>query len=278
MTIDIDTFVDEIEDITNDSANDRTSAATIITYINLAQTDIVIRTRNLGVRPAYTRTLPIQLQAGPTQDITTCKYAGVVISDCIELLQIHRNIGRSWVTGTAYTVGEVVYADPADGIAFSTRYECMTAHTAGTFSTDLTAVYWRTSTDKSGPVVEQIHPANLDAVVANPNYTDGDTDSEIQYWMPDPMNMDKFNVYPPQPRAESTTTALQFVEATYAANPAASSSGGNLTIKDIYKQAIIDYVCYKIYDADDDVLEAGVTHRSQHCYKRYLDNEVFKLR
>jgi len=44
-----------------------------------------------------------------------------------------------WVTGTAYEVGNYVVNN-------SNRYVCLTAHTAGTFATDLTAAKWELST------------------------------------------------------------------------------------------------------------------------------------
>lgn len=40
-----------------------------------------------------------------------------------------------WVTGTTYAVGNVVYSGPS-------RYQCLVAHTAGTFATDLSAGKW----------------------------------------------------------------------------------------------------------------------------------------
>jgi hypothetical protein len=40
-----------------------------------------------------------------------------------------------WVTGTVYAVGQIVYNGPS-------RYQCLIAHTAGTFATDLAAGRW----------------------------------------------------------------------------------------------------------------------------------------
>ena len=281
MTTAVNDFVDLIEEITNDESNDRNTAVRIISYINAAQKDIVVRTRSLGLRPAYTRSLPVQLQAGPVQTVTSCKIYDTTfktIDDHIETIDIHRNLGRSWITGTAYLVGETVYADPADGGLFSVRYECMTAHTAGTFSTDLASVYWRTSTDLSGPLIEQMHGANLEHLTSDVYAVDDTTESEMSIWSPDPIDFNRFTVYPGQPRAESTTAAFQFVEMTYVAMPADCTVGGNLSLNALYEPAIIDYCCYRIYATDDDVLEGGTPHRSTQFYKLYIANSIFNLR
>ena len=183
MTIAVNDLVDDIEELSGDSDNDRTSAAQIIKYINLAQRDIVIRTRNLGLRPAYTRTLNIQLQAGATQNIDSCKYydgSFKTIDDCYDLLEIHRNMGKTWVTGTDYYIGDTVFANTS-----YTRYECLEAHTGGTFATDLAANKWVASTDLSGPHIEQIHPTNLEYYIPNWAHVDDPTNSEIYYWSPD---------------------------------------------------------------------------------------------
>lgn len=57
--------------------------------------------------------------------------------------------GAAWATLTAYAVGD-------ERINSATLYECLTAHTSGTFATDLAAVKWRVSPkmQRRGVVIE----------------------------------------------------------------------------------------------------------------------------
>ena len=58
-----------------------------------------------------------------------------------------------WVTGTAYTVGNVVTVS-------GTRYSCLINHTSGTFATDLAAGKWTLystpSSSTGGANMEQV--------------------------------------------------------------------------------------------------------------------------
>lgn len=47
----------------------------------------------------------------------------------------------AWVTSTAYAVGDVVMSEEA-GVTLGSCYRCLTAHTSGTFATDLAAANW----------------------------------------------------------------------------------------------------------------------------------------
>lgn len=92
--------IDQVEILLQDTANTRWTAAELLTYLNDAQRDIAIRTVALGISPAYTKTVPVRLKSGVLQTVP---------EDAIRLIDVKRNLGREWVTGTVYYVGDAVY-------------------------------------------------------------------------------------------------------------------------------------------------------------------------
>lgn len=76
-----------------------------------------------------------------------------------------------------------------------------------------------------------------------PTWMTTPTASTVKHWMDDPQP-DTFYVYP----AQSATPAT--VVLTYAAIPAAMTSGGNITIRDIYSENLVNYALYRAFSKD----------------------------
>jgi hypothetical protein len=61
------------------------------------------------------------------------------------------NFRQAWQTATAYAVADVVYVDLADSATNGGRtYYAITAHTSGTFDTDLASGYWSLVAERGG--------------------------------------------------------------------------------------------------------------------------------
>jgi hypothetical protein len=56
-----------------------------------------------------------------------------------------------------------------------------------------------------------------------------------------------FYVYPPQPAANPG-----YVEIIYSSAPSAASADGNISIDDVYANALLDYILYRAYSKDAD--------------------------
>lgn len=78
-----------------------------------------------------------------------------------------------------------------------------------------------------------------------PTWMTTPTASTVTHWMDDPQP-DTFYVYP----AQSNTPAT--VVMTYAAVPTTMAAGGNITIRDIYANCLLDYVLYRAYSKDSE--------------------------
>lgn len=73
-----------------------------------------------------------------------------------------------------------------------------------------------------------------------------------------PADPRQFYVYPPQPAA-----GQGHVEIVYAAAPAAATTGGAITIDDIYANVLLDYILFRAYSKDSEYA-ANSARASQH--------------
>jgi hypothetical protein len=89
------------------------------------------------------------------------------------LVALVRNFS-AWVTSTAYVVGDVV----ATGGAV---YKCLTAHTSGTFATDLAAVKWVLVTSTAAPEVADTDYLRLLVGTVTTGTAGGQLEVEIAY-------------------------------------------------------------------------------------------------
>ena len=121
----------------------------------------------------------------------------------------------AWVTSTVYAVGDLVYI-PSTSSAAAIAYECLTAHTSGTFATDLAAAKWEVSTWNNSSV---------------PQIYMEDTDEDI------------LELYPiPQASCIGTGYARVY----YSSIPtvmASDNSQPDLDTHHILDHAVVDYVC-----------------------------------
>lgn len=258
MTIAVNDLIDDVEELLNDTDNDRWSASELISYLNSGQRDIAVRTVALKIRPAYIKTTPVKLVAGPKQSAP---------SDAIEILDITRNMGREWVTGTSYAKDDAVYNS-------STRYICLEDHTAGTFATDLANNKWEASElVKNNDHIEQYQDEILDTYLGSWMNVDPDDDSLVLYWVPSNKDKKIFYVRPQQPN----TDHLQYVEMIYAAIPSTVSAGDNISLGDEYKEALMDYIQYRALSKDDDIVPEGGIPKASLIFQVYLNNPVFNI-
>jgi hypothetical protein len=244
-------IVDQAEIILHDTSNTRWSEAELLYYVNEGMREIVRIDAT-----AYVKESSVQLVAGPAQSAP---------SDANEIFDVTRNMGRTWVTATAYVVDDIVYNS-------STRYKCLVAHTSGTFATDLSSSYWETNTwDESGPNIEQIPKLNLDVYLGR-GWISDDPDDEalVTFWIPNEMNPLKYWVYPQQP-----STGMQYVEIKYSAFPDDIAIGAEITVGNRYESALLDYIVFRAYSKDIDTPENQ--NVASIYYNKFLNNPVFRL-
>lgn len=77
----------------------------------------------------------------------------------------------------------------------------------------------------------------------SPNWMTTPTANTVKHWMDDP-NPDVFYVYPAQGVTPATVTV------TYQAVPVVMTLGGNITIRDIYAENLVNYVLYRHFSKD----------------------------
>jgi hypothetical protein len=279
MSTSVYSLIDDIQVLLNDvpsvtgagNSGDRWSFTELLSYLNSSQRDIAVRAVSLGVTPVYSKTRSVRLGVGCKQSINSLYDTdnSTLISDIIRITDITRNMGEVWITGTDYKQGDAVY-DPNDG----NRYVAQVSHTSST-APNGDSTNWSTSEIMEGSVMpEQYQKHMLDMLLGNwMNAGDGSTPEEVVFWCPSHQDQETFYVYPQQPNSPR----LQFIELSYSAIPSEASGGGNITLKDIYKEAMMDYVLYKAFSKDDDVAENEGSSRASAYLQAYLMNPVFSL-
>lgn len=75
------------------------------------------------------------------------------------------------------------------------------------------------------------------------------TASTVKHWMPD-QQYDTFYVYP----AQNTSPAAVVV--TYKAMPTSLTAGGNIDIRDVYADNLVNYIVYRAFSKEDEVQAA----------------------
>lgn len=96
----------------------------------------------------------------------------------------------------------------------------------------------------SGGVITPCDRAALDRFL--PDWRTAPTASTVTHWMDD-VQPDTFYVYP----AQSVTPAT--VVLTYSAVPTTVAAGGNISIRDIYQDKLVNYILYRAYSKDAEV-------------------------
>ena len=265
-TVLVDDVVDEVSVLLSDTAHDRWTTAQLVTYLNSAQQDLATRTVATRVYPAYVVTEPVKLTSGAKQTLVNSTYRALMVMD------ITRNMGRLWVTGTEYEVDDAVYSVDTAGA----RYVCLVSHTAGATDPDSDSTNWVASPlIKEGLNIEQWNKDNLDEYHGGWINAEPEDEARVRFWIPIENDKKGFYVYPQQPNS----TALQYVEITYAALPAATGAYGSaakITLADEYKEAIMDYMLYKAFSRHNDHPESPLSKAGAY-FQVYLNNSVFSL-
>lgn len=104
-----------------------------------------------------------------------------------------------------------------------------------------------------GRVVTITGREELDA--ANPRWHATAPAVDVRHYMYDLEDPKHYMVYPPQP-----ASSQGYVELVYGAVPPAAVSGGNLTIGDEYKAAIVDYVLSRAFSKDSEYTAGSNKH------------------
>lgn len=99
--------------------------------------------------------------------------------------------------------------------------------------------------NNAGSAITPCDRASLDRF--QPSWMTTPTASTVTHWMDDPQP-DTFYVYP----AQSATPATVIV--THSAVPATMAAGGNITLRDIYADKLVNYALYRAFSKD---AEAG---------------------
>lgn len=94
----------------------------------------------------------------------------------------------------------------------------------------------------NGAVVTECDRKALDAFMSGWMSTAG---SWVRHWMPDPLNADRFYVYP----AQGASPASVVVH--YVAYPSAVGEGDNLDIRELYIERLLNYVLYRAFSKPD---------------------------
>lgn len=78
-----------------------------------------------------------------------------------------------------------------------------------------------------------------------PNWHSSTPSAVTKHYVYTPLDPKTYYVYPPQP-----ASGQGYVELVYVSAPTDATSGGNITIDDIYVTPLIDYILYRAYSKD----------------------------
>lgn len=93
----------------------------------------------------------------------------------------------------------------------------------------------------------------------SPGWMTSTASATVKHYMDDPQP-DTFYVYPPQPVSPGS------VVMTYGAVPATVAAGGNIDVRDIYADRLVNYLIYRAYSKDS---ESGDAARAAAAYQLF---------
>lgn len=94
-----------------------------------------------------------------------------------------------------------------------------------------------------GNAITKVDMKMLDASL--PGWHAASASATVKHWMYDESDPKRFHVYPPQP-----SSSFGYVDGVWSAFPSAVSAGGNITLDDIYREVLLDYVIFRSYNKD----------------------------
>lgn len=107
-----------------------------------------------------------------------------------------------------------------------------------------------TSGTTPGNAIRAVSREILDTQV--PNWHAATASATAKHFVYTPLDPKTYYVYPPQP-----SSGQGYVEMVYVAAPSDATSGGNITIDDIYVTALINYVLSRAYSKDAEYANNG---------------------
>ena len=179
--------------------------------------------------------------------------------------------------GSEYTTGVTTSGTPGSGTAFTkitvgidapTLYTYCTAHAGMGF---LVLTSTRVGTGKratrlvSRDSLDSIQPSWHDPTVKG----DAKHGSLIKHYMYEDQNPRNYYVYP-----GVASGASSFLEIIYSANPATVAANGNLTVPDLFANAIMNYVLYMAYMKDSEFV--GSQQRASAHYNLFITSVTGK--
>ena len=100
-----------------------------------------------------------------------------------------------------------------------------------------------------GRAVRREDKAMMDTIA--PDWHTSTAGGVVHYYMVDSRFPKTFYVYPPQPAVPT------YIEIVYSVAPSLAVTGGNITLDDIYRAVLLDYICYRAFSKDNEVGDAG---------------------
>ena len=94
-----------------------------------------------------------------------------------------------------------------------------------------------------GAIITEVEKKVMDAI--DPDWHTASASATAQHWMHDRRDPKKFWVYPQQP-----ASSFGYVDAIWSAAPPEISAGDNISIDDIYRDVLLDYILFRAYSKD----------------------------
>ncbi len=179
--------------------------------------------------------------------------------------------------GSEYTTGVTTSGTPGSGTAFTkitvavgapTLYTYCTAHSGMGFQVNTGT---RVGTGKrsirlvSRDSLDSIQPSWHDPTVKG----DAKHGTLIKHYMYEDQNPRNYYIYP-----GVASGAASFLEIIYSANPATVAANGNLTVPDLFANAIMNYVLYMCYMKDSEFV--GSQQRASAHYNLFITSVTGK--
>ena len=114
-----------------------------------------------------------------------------------------------------------------------------------------------------GAVITKVEKAAMDAI--DPDWHTATASATIKHWMHDLRDPKKFYVYPQQP-----SSGFGYVDAIWSEAPASIGVGDNITLDDIYRAIILDYILFRAY-AKDAALHPNAAARAGAHAQMFID-------
>ena len=124
-------------------------------------------------------------------------------------------------------------------------------------------------------VLDSQSPTWHDANDAATSGSDAAHGTIVKHYIYDEQNPRNFYVYPGITGTEGSS-ASAYLEIIYSKNPAAVSAGGNISIPDIFANAILDYTLFRAYTKDAEF--AGNATRANTHYNLFINSVTGKGR